>query len=236
MKTKVARMFRSPYAQSAAIHLLILLVLALFTINPVSRDIWHSFDWGAEPTVTENEPASSASEGLPEDLVDAVDHNTSNVAPVTDNPAPVAPSIPSPTPSLPIREELVQNPPATTTAVDQALASPAIPDRGRRIPGNTNGAGSGAGDGYELFGDGIEAIRTPLPSVRETDFGLLELSFKLNREGRIRMDTIQTITYSTRDHYEATLIALRSWQFRFLGRFNPDQTYRIKFRFVPRNG
>jgi hypothetical protein len=116
-----------------------------------------------------------------------------------------------------------------------APSSPAIPDRGRRIPGNTNGAGTGSGDGYELFGDGIEAIRTPLPSVRETDFGLLELSFKLNREGRIRMETIQTITYSTRDHYEATLIALRSWQFRFLGRFNPDQVYRIKFRFVPRN-
>jgi hypothetical protein len=240
MKDQTRKLLNSPYFISGSLHLLLLLILALVILKPVAEQIWHTFEWGEdipEPIEQIEDPIEAPVADLPQQT------ENSDGQLIPQNPIPQnrvveqvqAPQSPYTAPSLPTREEHIEAPRLGNREV--STPPPAPPREGRRVlPGTNPGTNTGSGDGYEmLMGDGVVAERAPLPRVDYTDREVLDVEFKLNAEGRIRMDTLVNITMAPQTHLDATQAALRNWKFRFLGVYRPEQVYRLRFRFTPRS-
>ncbi|HOH47434.1 MAG TPA: hypothetical protein PLX59_06290 [Candidatus Cloacimonadota bacterium] len=238
MKDQTRKLLSSSYFISGSLHLLVLLILALIILKPVRDQIWHTFEWGEdipEPIEQIQDPIEAPEADLPQQA-----ENTDGQL-VPQNPIPqnraveqVISQSPYVAPSLPTREEHIEAPRLGNREV--STPAPAPPREGRRVlPGANPGTNTGSGDGYEmLMGDGVVAERSPLPRVDYTDRVVLDVEFKLDAEGRIRMESLVNITMAPQTHLDATRAALRNWKFRFLGVYRPEQVYRIRFRFIPR--
>lgn len=240
MKEQTRKLLSSSYFISACLHLILLLILALIVLKPVAEQIWHTFEWGEElpePSPQIQDPIEAPESDLPQQTEDTQGQLIPQTPiPQTQTPQQIQnPQSPHVAPSLPTREDHIEAPRLGNREI--SAPAPAPPRDGRRVlPATTQGTNTGSGEGYEmLMGDGVVAERAPLPRVDYTDREVLDVEFKLNAEGRIRMETLVNITMVPQTHLDATRAALRNWKFRFLGVYRPEQVYRLRFRFTPRS-
>lgn len=229
MNIKLHPKLKSGYVQSAIVHILLLLLLAVIFIKPVLPLKWHSFEWELPQRVaTDSAPAAKGVTPVP-------------AAVEADKPAS-APSVvsvaPTPTPAPVTEQRIIEAPvmetpaeaisPTSRPRTSRSRSNSGLRDLGKNLPGGNFGFSAsmeqGSGDAY--------IIEQPKPNIQPTEEGEVFLEFRLTARGEVDMGSVMIISYSKASYEEAVQKALRTWRFGFRGTYNPDRKYRIRCNFV----
>lgn len=223
---------RYPYLISVGIHVVILLLFMLISLNTEANQQWHEFDWileqREEPPITEpmqsslpraNEE-SSASMEIPEDT--GVSEETELVQ------NPVVSPIESPLLEVPNQDtgaavtSIERNPSLT-----EALSSAGVDA--------TNPLGTG-GYSSTLIEGGSDAyfLHETRPNIKPLMDDTVIVEFRLLSSGRVDMSSLSVVSYRRAEHWEALRVAMRDWRFGFTGPYNSEKRYRIRCNFTLR--
>ncbi|MDY0151341.1 MAG: hypothetical protein RBS43_03620 [Candidatus Cloacimonas sp.] len=222
-------MLKSGYVQSAIVHILLLLLLAVIFIKPVLPLKWHSFEWELPQRVaTERAPAAKGVTPVPavaEADKPALAPSVVSVAP-TVNPAPATEQRIIETPVMETPADAIS--PASRPRTSRERSDSGLRDLGKNLPGGNFGFSTsmeqGSGEAY--------IIAQSKPNIQPTEEGEVFLEFRLTSRGEVDMGSVVVISYSTASYVEAVQKALRTWRFGFRGTYNPERKYRIRCNFV----
>lgn len=230
---RLVEVLRKPWVLSAAIHLFLLLGLALTIVQPKHQIKWHSFEWEQIYSVPlpETRGASKADE-IQEDV--GVLPVASDELETEESAAPVEAAEP-----LEGRSELIELPRLAPRQKTQANTDLPVPTRGvshlRDVPlGGSRGQGSTKdGFGTDFEGQGVNILQRVVPTVDVSKYGTVTMQFRLSSEGRVMPESISVSSFTASEYLQASMKALEQWRFSFLGRYDPNKIYKITFVFNP---
>lgn len=208
--------FYKPYLISASLHLLLLLVLALWTVSVRDNSRWYQFEWLSEADLGRLEAAGRPGEPLAEPSTDALpratEETTTDAAPVIEQPVWDSPDSSTP----------IANPAASTANISSSLRESALP-LGSGSARYSSSLLEGGGDAY--------FIREVPPNINPLIDDTVIVEFTLSRDGRVNMSSVSVISYRRAEHFRALREAMREWRFGFTGAYEPSKVYRIRCNF-----
>jgi hypothetical protein len=208
--------FSRPYIVSTAIHLVLLVLLALWTVSTENQQRWYRFDWLSEADLGTVDGAARAGDPA------ASPSTEQSLGPEADAPVLEAPQI-----EQPVWENTdIRNSIADPVAVKDKLAS------SLREAGSTQGIPSGSYSSNLLEGGGDAFfIRETAPQITPLMDDSVVVEFSLNRNGTVAMNSLKVISYRKAEHWRALREAMRGWRFGFTGAYVPGNIYRISCNF-----
>jgi len=224
---------KNGYVISLVVHLILMLLLALWIVRPALQVKWQSFEW--EPGEQARASEASPSRGLTHNpgttqTVKAVSQTQS---------APVSPV--SPVSVGDLRPALEQPKIADSSPLEQksdavravrSLSRGTLKSLGENLPGGNFGFSSSLEEG----GGEAYIISQPKPAIMPTEEGEVYLEFRLTAKGFVDMGSVNVLSYTTASYAEAVQKVLKTWRFGFKGTYNPNRTYRIRCKFVVDEG
>ncbi len=205
-----------PYLISAGMHFILLLLLALWSINMEDNRRWYQFDWLSEADLgsleAAGQPGDATAQPANEQLQAVEDNATNAEAPVIEQ--PVWDSMDASTP--------IANPNLNPSNLSSSLREAATP-QGSGATGYSSSLLEGGGDAY--------FIREVAPKITPLMDDTVIVEFTLNRDGRVNMSSVSVISYRRAEHFRALREAMRDWRFGFTGAYEQSRVYRIRCNF-----
>lgn len=216
----------SSYALSIAIHLLVLLILALLYSQPAKTIHWHQFEWSSpEQAVLPSEISlQEESGGSQQDEIAA--------KPVKGISAPALnPQVEA------ISSPLIESPVIVENA--QPVVAPAGSERGENsgalsgVGESSEGGRPGSGYNASLVSGAAEAyiIRQTVPKISPIMDDEILIDFRLSESGKVQMNSVQVQTYKAAAHWDAIRKEMPNWRFGFKGVYKAERVYRIRVVF-----
>lgn len=213
----------NPYLQSALLHLILLLIMALvhFSIQP--KQSWYQFDWLSEKSEIEDVLATISEapyDSYEEENISISDDNFEESLPEAMDISPGESEIAEKLSEEPKQEEKTQ-----LSGTMAKLLNPKS-SAGSAVRG-TQGFQTSflQGDSEAYF------THSKTPDVKPLMDDSVVVEFKLNANGKVNMSTVNVISYRKAEHWQALRKAMEAWKFGFKGAYNPNQIYRIKCNF-----
>lgn len=229
MNRKLTHKYFNGYSLSLLLHALLLLLGALYVIKPQLQVTWHQFAWESpEPGFYSDSPAAR---GLPQES--SASASAANEAGI---PGPSATSAETAehAASQRIVELPLETPQASNTSsnklsgVNRQLGSSALRELGSKALGGNMGFSSslepGSGDAYV-----IEQLK---PQIVPSQDGEVLLEFRLSPQGRVVMNSVKVLSFSSAAYVEAVRKVMPEWRFGFRKAYAPQKVYRLRCKFV----
>ncbi|MCB5252566.1 MAG: hypothetical protein RBR69_00235 [Candidatus Cloacimonadaceae bacterium] len=209
-----------PYLISLALHALILLIFAIISLNVKPQAKWQQFEWisASEPTMAASslakaDAAHSASETSvsSEGSQELESHQLHDIE---------SPAIASPAPA----KTRIKTAPLRETSLGQTL-NPSV--------NGSTGAAEAAGSSLSLIEGGSDAyfIHETKPRITPLEDDVVIVEFALSSDGRVKMNSVNVISYRRAAHWEALREEMHSWRFGFTGAYKAEKRYRIRCNF-----
>lgn len=218
-KDTMLKLLRHPFSYSVSLHILLMLIFALWQLNIEPKKSWHSFEWFTQTTLFDQiNPDKSLLSGsdMKHGLLTA--------------------------------EELLEQ----ISAREEASASSIIEMPMFSQDSTAANDMDFLADDFRLGMDGINNmgqgertlqlqgktdaffIREIVPTITPLMDDNVVVEFRLDREGKVLMSSINVVSYRKAEHYQSLRKAMEDWKFGFTGKYDPQQTYRIRCKFTVR--
>lgn len=228
---KLSSKLLNGYTISLILHVIILLLMVLYTLTPLLPPRWHSFEWENNSQVIDNltianivtkpgEPsiAQEPAQLQPQSGTISTQEEAISIPQesISDNPSPVIAA-----PRINTNTEGKVNIPRNRGISN--LRNVGIPNSSGNI-GFSSNLEDGNGEAY--------IISQPKPNLVPDAEGEVYLQFKLLQNGTVNMNSVTVLSYTSSVYVEAVKQVMPQWRFGFTKAFNSDRQYRIRCRFI----
>ena len=216
------------YVISLALHLVLLIIAALWYFKPHLQQTWHQFEWELpDPTPDSQLPRSQGSLQNNPSANAGIKAGTNANLPASAN-GTSSPLIPMPSELPQVSSPGMNNAISTPAPISRTEAGTALRNVGNGLPSGNNGFSAsletGDGDAY--------IISQPKPNIVPHEEGEVLLEFRLSSNGTVVINSVNVLSYTSGSYLESVRRVLPTWKFGFRKAYNPDKMYRIRCRFT----
>ncbi len=218
-KDQVLRLLKHPVSYSVSLHVLFMIVFALWQLNVEPKKSWHSFEWFTQTTLFEpispdkaHLTGSDVKHGLltADELLEQIsareEASSSNI----------------------IEMPMFSQDSTATNDMDFLQDDLRLGIDGINSIGYGERALQLQGKSDAFF------IREIVPAITPLMDDNVVVEFRLDREGKVLMSSINVVSYRRAEHYQSLRKAMEDWKFGFTGKYDPEQVYRIRCKFTVR--
>lgn len=217
-KDDILRILQHPVSFSLALHLLIIIVLALWHIKTEPVRNWHSFEWFNKAALEQSKLDQShvLSPQAGQGLLSANEFSEQISGGEEASPSRII-EMPSFSQDSTNESDIDFSMEDLRLGVDSQNSN-AYGDRALQLQGKSDA----------FF------IRETLPTITPLMDDNVVVEFKLDRDGKVLMSSINVVSYRKAEHVQSLRKAMEEWKFGFTGKYKPDQIYRIRCKFTLR--
>jgi hypothetical protein len=217
-KDDILRLLQHPVLYSLTLHILIIIIFALWHIRSESMKNWHSFEWFNKASFEQTKLDQShvlshqAGEGLL-----AADELSEQVSGGEET----SPS------------RIIEMPKLSQDSSDESEIDFSMGDLRLGVDGQNSGVQGERTLQLQGKSDAF-FIRETLPNITPLMDDNVVVEFKIGRDGKVLMSSINVVSYRKAEHVQSLRKAMEEWKFGFTGKYKPDQSYRIRCKFTLR--
>lgn len=230
--SKVRSKLYNGYTISLVLHILLLLLLVLYTLKPTAPPKWHSFEWELSENEVESNPLANIGTKPGEPIRQ---EEVSTITPQTQVTSTTSSQMDTPSQEdiTPIPSPVISPPRLNSSSTANVTVS-----RNRAVS-NLRNIGNPSVPGVYGFSSNLEdgngeayIISQQKPNIVPDTEGEVFLQFKLLQNGTVNMSSVTVISYTSSAYVEAVKKVMPLWRFGFSKAYNPERQYRIRCNFI----
>ena len=229
MRSVSGHRFINGYSLSVILHLLLLLLGAVYVVRPKIHKTWHQFEWNLkEPSQVIANPGMKGISDYqsPQSNAPAMANDaTSKSVPVAGGNE----NTPSRIIDLPIERPSFNG----QADLNDAGRYRELDKRVLQAPGGSLAGGKyGFSSQMEAGGGDAYFLQQVNPRIAPNQDGEVLLEFRLTAKGTVIMNSLNVVSYTSTAYVDAVRKVLPEWKFGFNKAYDPKKIYRIRCRFI----